>query len=178
MPKQILHALPRPPGNFKLHSKNCKACSRMEDGKTSFRSSRTDREYRISRHYTCESTHLVYLVRCDLCNMDYVGQTTNTMKRRHLGHRSEIRSGADGVGRHFLENHGQGLNLKDENTFEEMVMKHFKLTIIGSVQPNMPWTNTALDNLESRFQKQLMAMDYLGGMNIRDETRRKRKQGN
>jgi hypothetical protein len=42
----------------------------------------------------------------------------------------------------------------------------------------MPWTNTALDKLESRFDQQLMAMDYLRGMNIRDETRRKRKQGN
>ena len=61
---------------------------------------------------------------------------------------------------------------------KENVMKHFKLTIIGSIQPNMAWTNTALDKLESRFQKQLMAMDYLGGINIRDETRRKRRQGN
>ena len=167
-----------PPGNFKLHNKNCVTCTRMEDGKKAFTSSRTNREYKITRHYTCESSHLVYLVKCDLCKMDYVGQTTQTMRKRHLGHRGEIRSGADGLGRHFLDKHGQGLNLKDDGTFEQEIMQHFKLTIIASVQPNMPWTLSALDKLESKFQKQLMAMDYQGGINLRDETKRKRKAGN
>ena len=41
-----------------------------------FKSSRTNREYEITRHYTCESSHLVYLLKCDLCQKDYVGQTT------------------------------------------------------------------------------------------------------
>ena len=95
-----------------------------------------------------------------------------------MGHRGEIRSGADGLGRHFLDKHGQGLNLKDDGTFEQEIMQHFKLTIIASVQPNMPWTLSALDKLESKFQKQLMAMDYQGGINLRDETKRKRKAGN
>ena len=62
-------------------------------------------------------------------------------------------------------------------TFEENVMKHFKLTVIGNVEPNKPWTNSALDILGSKLQKQLMAMDYHGGMNLRDETKRKRKNG-
>ena len=70
-----------PPGNYKLHSKNCVTCSRMEDGKTCFKSSRTGREYRIFFHYTCGSTHLVILVKWDLCDMDYVGQTTKPMRR-------------------------------------------------------------------------------------------------
>ena len=138
MPKQTIHTISAHLEILDYPVKIAKLVLELRMGKKSWRSSRTGREYRISLLYTCESTHLVYLVRCDLCNMDYVGQTTNTMRRRHLGHRSEIRSGADGVGRHFLENHGQGLNLREENTFEEMVMKHFKLTIIGSVQPNMP----------------------------------------
>ena len=62
-------------------------------------------------HYTCQNqTHLVYLVKCRLCNVNYVGQTTQTMRKRHLGHRGEIRAGADGLGRHFKE-HGVGLDL-------------------------------------------------------------------
>ena len=31
----------------------------------------------------------------------------------------EIRSGADCIGKHFLEKHGQGFNLKNEELFEE-----------------------------------------------------------
>ena len=46
------------------------------------------------------------------------------MRARHLGHRGEIRSGADGLGNHFLENHGQGFNLKNEELFEEDVMNN------------------------------------------------------
>ena len=121
---------PQPPqGNFKKHSKNCVTCKRMTDGKTEFQSSRTKRKYKITRHYTCESTHLVYLARCRLCNVDYIGQTTQSMRQRHLGHRAEIRSGADGLGKHFLS-HGQNLNLKKEEVFEGNIMQYFDLVKI------------------------------------------------
>ena len=73
------------------------------------------------------------------------------MRARHLGHRSEIRTGA-----------------------EENIMKHFQLTIIASVEPDQPWTNKKLDELEGRFQKNLMTMDYNGGIDIRDEVKRRR----
>jgi hypothetical protein len=43
------------------------------------------------------------------------------MRERHWGHRSEIRSGADGLGRLFLS-HRDNLNLKNEKIFEENVM--------------------------------------------------------
>ena len=41
-----------PPGNHKKHSKSCKACLRMTDGKQEFTGSKTRRSYKISRHYT------------------------------------------------------------------------------------------------------------------------------
>ena len=148
----------------------------MTNGKTEFQSSKTKRKYKITRHYTCESTHLVYLARCRLCNVDYIGQTTQSMRQRHLGHRAEIRSGADGLGKHFLS-HGQNLNLKKEEIFEENIMQYFDLTVIASVEPNQPWTCTNLDRLEAKFQKNLMTMEYNGGMNIRYETKRNRKNG-
>ena len=57
-------------------------------------------------------------------------------------------------------------------------MQYFELTVIASVEPNQPWTNRNLDRLEAKFQKNLMTMEYNGGMNIRDETKRNRKTGN
>ena len=74
--------------------------------------------------------------------------------------------------------HGYGFNLKSDDIFEEKVMKHFQLTIIASVEPGKPWTQTRLDELEGRLQKQLMTMDYNGGINLRDETHRRRRNGN
>ena len=165
---------PPPPGNFKLHNKNCVTCLRIDDEKTKFTSSRTGRAYKITRHYTCESSHVIYLARCCLCNVDYVGQTTQTMRKRHLGHRAEVRAGVVGLGEHFLSKHGVEKNLKDDKIFEN-IMKHFSLTIIASVEPGQPWTLRRLDQLEGDFQKRLMPMDYNGGMNRRDETVRRRR---
>ena len=56
-------------------------------------------------------------------------------------------------------------------------MQYFDLTVIASVEPNQPWTCKNLDRLEAKFQKNLMTMEYNGGMNIRDETKRTRKNG-
>ena len=64
----------------------------------------------------------------------------------------------------------------NENIFEDTIMQHFTLTIIASVEPGKPWTQTRLDELEGKFQKNLMTMDYNGGMNLRDETTRHRRQ--
>ena len=118
----------------------------------------------------------MYLVCCKLCNIDYVGQTIQSMRERHWGHRSEIMSGADGLGRHLLS-HGENSNLKNEKIFKENVMQHFELTIIASVQSGQPRTQDNLDRLEGKFQKNLMCMDYNGGMNIRDKTKRRRNNG-
>ena len=64
------------------------------------------------------------------------------------------------MGEHFLNTHGVAINLKDDKTFENNVMKHFKLTILASVEPGQPWSLTKLDQLEGDFQKKLMCMDY------------------
>ena len=91
-------------------------------GKKEYKSAKTGKTYKIRRHYTCENhTHLVYLVRCVICNINYIGQTTQNMKQRHIGHRSEIRRGYDAVGRHFKQ-HGESLDLKNDKIFEEHVM--------------------------------------------------------
>ena len=55
-------------------------------------------------------------------------------------------------------------------------MQHFSLTIIASVESGKPWSQNRLDELEGKLQKNLMTMDYNGGMNIRDEVRRRRRR--
>ena len=99
------------------------------------------------------------------------------MRKRHLGHRAEIRAGVDREGEHFKNMPGFDLSLKDDTIFEENIMKHSKLTIIASVEPGKPWSGSRLDALEADFQKRLMCMDYNGGMNKRDENLRRRNRG-
>ena len=40
----------QPAGNFKLHSSRCKVCERMRDGVTTWKSTKTGRNYNIRRH--------------------------------------------------------------------------------------------------------------------------------
>ena len=85
------------------------------------------------------------------------------MRKRHLGHRAEIRAGGDGLGQHFLNMHGVGLNLKDDKIFEDSVMKYFKLPIIASVEHGQPWSQKQLDRLREIFRRGLCVWITMGG---------------
>ena len=162
----------RPPGNYKFHSKNCVTCDKMEEGQTSFFSDKTGRKYQIKRHYTCQDSWVVYYIRCNLCKVGYCGQTTQKFCQRHLGHREEIRQGQKGMGEHFKGKHGEGLDLRSNNNIE-VAMRTFEIVIIGSVEKGKKDSGKRLDQLEADFQHRLMCMDVHGGMNIRNETRRR-----
>ena len=167
-------APPRPAGNFHYHDRRCVCCARMEDGITKVKISKTGREYEIRRHYTCLSTHVVYLATCSICSSQYVGQTTMEMRRRHYGHRDEVKRGSDGIGEHFHQ-HADDMRL-DLRKGEDMdrLMSEFKLVIVGSVQPGQPWTQSRLDNLEADLQHRFQCLLKHGGMGKRDETKRRR----
>ena len=71
-----------------------------------------------------------------------------------MGHRRQIQSVTAVLEKHFLEQHGKGFDLMNEELFEEIVMKHFSLTVITSVKPGKPW-----------YQTNPMMMDYKYGLN-------------
>ena len=159
-----------PSGNYKLHNSRCMCCLRMEDGKVKYLATKTMRQYRIKRHYTCQTTFCVYVVTCGLCSSQYTGQTTKTMRERHYGHRSEVKRREDGVGAHFF-NHAEELSINLDTHMEE-IMKYFNITIIASVEPDMPWSRGRLDSLEADMMEKMMTMEAYGGMNLRVERRR------
>ena len=138
--------------------------------------SKTGREYEVKRHYTCQDTHLVYLATCLICSSQYVGQTTKEMRQRHSGHRSEIKRRADGLGAHFYDHAIEmGLDLSKSSKMS-ILMENFQLSIVGSVQPGQPWTQSRLDKLEADLQHRFQCLQKHGGMGLQDETRR-RKHG-
>ena len=96
------------------------------------------------------------------------------MRRRHYGHRDEVKRGSDGIGEHFHQ-HADDMRL-DLRKGEDMdrLMSEFKLVIVGSVQPGQPWTQSRLDNLEADLQHRFQCLLKHGGMGKRDETKRRR----
>ena len=95
------------------------------------------------------------------------------MRRRHYGHRDEVKRSSDGIGEHFHQ-HAEdlGLNLKNRDDMEKL-MEQFKLVLVGSVQPGQPWTQTRLDSLEADLQHRFQCLLKHGGIGKRDETRRR-----
>ena len=120
------------------------------------------------------------MVTCTTCNIQYVGQTTQEMRKRHYGHRSDVRSRTAGLGSHFHDMHGLGMDLrKDEDL--STCMSSFRLTIVASVKPpatpeEMQTSQAHLDRIEADLQHRLRCMDEDGGMNRRDENDRKRRR--
>ena len=159
---------PPPPGNFKLHNSKCMVCKRMEDGRKKFSSSKTGRQYTISRHYTCQSKYIVYLITCLLCDNkpQYVGQSIQKMSKRHYGHRNEMKKGNGGMGEHFQK------HMKEKNWDVDQMSDYVDVTVIGSVDSSRLDARKRLDNLETDFQNRLMTMNFHGGMNDRDDRRR------
>ena len=130
-----------PPGNYRRHDPSrCVCCARMTDRLTRAKITKTGREYQIRRHYTCVDTHLVYLATCLICQSQYVGQTSNEMRKRHYGHRSEIKRRSDGLGAHFHDHAvAMGLDLRKSREMDNM-MDNFQLSMVGSVQQGQSWT--------------------------------------
>ena len=61
-----------------------------------------------------------------------------------------------------------------ESVDMDTLMREFKLAVVGSVQPGMPWTQSRLDNLEADLQHRFQCLLKHGGIGKRDETRRRR----
>ena len=57
----------------------------------------------------CKTENIVYLISCKICNIQYIGETKNSLQKRFSGHRSSIRKGTSGqlIHKHFQEDcHG------------------------------------------------------------------------
>ena len=164
-----------PPGNFRRHDLGkCVCCDRMTDNQTKVTITKTGREYEIRRHYTCLDNHVVYLVTCLICQCQYVGQTSREMRKRHYGHRSEVKTNTEGLGEHFHAHATQlGLDLKVSREMDQL-MQSFSLVVVGSVQPGKPWSQSRLDKLEADLQHRFQCLEKHGGIGSRDETRRRR----
>ena len=112
---------------------------------------------------------------------DHLAASENThLKPVYYGHRSEVRRGVPGVGRHFQEVHGKDLDLSKRDGLAQC-LESFSLQVIATVRPpatpeEEPACRLRVDRLEADMQHRLRCMQESGGLNIRDENSRKRNQ--
>ena len=71
-----------------------------------FRSTNTQKKYKIHQNLSCNSNYIIYLATCKKCLGQYVGKSTQLFKRRHSGHKQEIKNCLGGLGQHYGGQHG------------------------------------------------------------------------
>ena len=96
-----------PNAGCKKCDKNCHACKILIEGKE-FKSKNTGKIYRIREKISCSSEFIVYLANCQKCGGQYVGKSSQQFKRRHSGHKQEIKNKIGGLGQHYGGNQGCG----------------------------------------------------------------------
>lgn len=69
--------------------KRCTHCSNINVGST-FTSHVTGEKYKLFCNSDCTSKNVIYLVTCKKCQMQYVGQTSQSVSRRMNSHRFDI----------------------------------------------------------------------------------------
>ena len=100
---------------------NCKYCSRLDRSGKLLVNNQT---FHTMQNVNCESSNLIYALRCNLCCIIYVGQTMNTVKERFSNHLSTIKNGYDTtVARHFNLAH----KIHSDPPFKIFILEFIKL---------------------------------------------------
>jgi hypothetical protein len=96
----------------------------LSEGKF-FESTNTGKRYTIKEKITCDSTFIIYLGTCKKCKGQYIGKSTQPFKRRHSGHKQEIKNLIGGLGHHYGGPKGCGYeNISiNENIYENISIK-------------------------------------------------------
>lgn len=107
-----------PSGSYPCNEKKCKTCGIHIPTKT-FSSTSHKKQYNIKDHITCNSENLIYQLQCNLCQAQYIGLTTQTLRKRMNGHRQDVKTGKEKPVAQHAEQH----NLDFDSCFTTKAIK-------------------------------------------------------
>ena len=90
LPSNSTNPIPQLPcGSFRC-GKNCATCPYISDGLTSYTFFSTGETRTIKSNLTCNTKNLIYMIQCNRCNLQYIGETKRRLKDRFNEHRRTI----------------------------------------------------------------------------------------
>lgn len=91
----------------KCTNNNCKACNYIVECSTFYSNNNSNKIYKIKHNFTCKTRNIIYLITCNKCKKQYVGQSSRPLADRINNHLSCIRTHKQTpIGMHFnLPNH-------------------------------------------------------------------------
>ena len=96
------------------------------------KSNDTNKTYKNTNTFTCNTEGVIYLITCLKCHKQYVGQSGRKAKTRCKEHVTYIRNNTEATGKHFNE--------RGHTHWE------FKFHIIEKVTPNIPQMRLARED--------------------------------
>ena len=133
----------------------CTFCREHLNTSTKFKSTVTQEQFSITDSGTtfdiaCTTKNVVYLITCELCNIQYVGMTTNSLRTRFYGHRSAIKGGKVNT---WLYSHFQSLKHR---------VHHCKVQIIYHYSKNDEDAKEVLLTVEEFYMRKLSTLHPFG----------------
>ena len=88
---------------MKRCGKWCTACPYVKEGKTIKINSK--KNWNINKNVNCETRNIVYIIECQKCKINYVGESKRSLKERLADHRSYVNREMinTATGAHFLK---------------------------------------------------------------------------
>ncbi|GFS24518.1 hypothetical protein ElyMa_001665700 [Elysia marginata] len=88
-------------GSRPCNIRRCLTC-KLITTTSQFTSTVTGKTYNILHNLSCDSHNIIYIITCTKCKKQYVGLTSQTLRKRFNTHRSKINNQrGDAVGLHF-----------------------------------------------------------------------------
>ena len=78
-----------PSGSFRC-GRNCATCPYISHGLTTYTFFSTGETRPIKSNLTCDTKNLIYIIQCNRCNLQYIGETKRRLKDRFNEHRRTI----------------------------------------------------------------------------------------
>lgn len=79
-------------GFYPCNTPRCGACKIHATQSNTIYSSTLGTTFDIKHRLTCASKNIIYLITCNRCNLQYVGETTRALRERLTDHRSNIKT--------------------------------------------------------------------------------------
>ena len=136
-------------GSRKCKSANCKTCYNIRED-NQFTSSSNGKTFKINHELNCNSKNVFYLLKCKVCEKQYVGQTTNPFRFRWNNYKSVHTKAAKGENvpqmsfhQHFLGADHHGLEKDVEITlidhtsaFSPTQRENFWMFSLNTISPS------------------------------------------
>ncbi|KAJ8289477.1 hypothetical protein GJAV_G00001740 [Gymnothorax javanicus] len=77
----------------KCNSSGCTCCQHIKDDISTFQCKATRKCFKIKEKLDCKKSHVIYVIECKQCPLQYVGKTKSKLQRRFRDHLFFIRDG-------------------------------------------------------------------------------------